>query len=72
MNKKLLRKKLALMLSNLKKKRPYYCEVEYLESNADACILTDYIYQENDVKELPFNISTSLGTKCCANTCNVS
>lgn len=27
---------------------------------------------KNDVKELPFNISTSLGTKCCANICNVS
>ena len=32
MSKKLMRKKLALMLANLKKKRPYYCEVEYLES----------------------------------------
>lgn len=28
--------------------------------------------RKNDVKELPFNISTSLGTKCCANICNVS
>lgn len=32
MNKKLLRKKLALMLATLKKKRKYYCEVEYLEN----------------------------------------
>ena len=31
-NKKMLRKQLALMLASLKKKRPYYCEVEYLAS----------------------------------------
>ena len=30
MNKKLLRKKLALMLATLKKKRKFFCEVEYL------------------------------------------
>lgn len=32
-NKKLMHKKLALMLAGLKKSRPYYCEVEYLESD---------------------------------------
>ena len=32
MSKKLMRKKLALMLSNLKKKRKFFCEVEYLAS----------------------------------------
>lgn len=40
MNKKLLRKKLALMLTNLKKKRPYFCEVEYLESTGTQYIDT--------------------------------
>ena len=40
MNKKLLRKKLALMLANLKKKKPYYCEVEYLESTGTQYIDT--------------------------------
>lgn len=38
----LLRKKLALMLANLKKKRPYYCEVEYLESTGTQRIDTGY------------------------------
>lgn len=38
MNKKLLRKKLALMLANLKKKRKYYVELEYLESTGTQWI----------------------------------
>lgn len=41
MNKKLLRKKLALMLANLKKPRPYYCEVEYLETTGQQTNATD-------------------------------
>lgn len=40
MNQKLLRKKLALMLANLRKKRPYYCEVEYLEADGTQYIDT--------------------------------
>lgn len=40
MSKKLLRKKLALMLANLKKKRKYYCECEYLESTGTQYIDT--------------------------------
>jgi len=40
MNKKLLRKKLALMLANLKKKRKYYTELEYLESTGTQYIDT--------------------------------
>jgi hypothetical protein len=51
-----LRRKLAGILSNLKKKRPYYCEVEYLESDGSQYIDTgvlgngefdvDYIYRQ--------------------------
>ena len=37
---KKLRKKLALMLSNLKRKRPFYTEVEYLESSGTQYIDT--------------------------------
>lgn len=40
MSKKLLRKKLALMLANLKKKRPYYVELEYLEATGTQYIDT--------------------------------
>ena len=40
MNKKLLRKKLALMLANLKKKRKYYVELEYIESTGTQYIDT--------------------------------
>ena len=51
MNKKLLRKKLALILANLKKKRKYYCEVEYLESTGTQRIDTGipFIAQDNYV-----------------------
>ena len=42
-NKKQLRKKLALMLANLKKKRKYYVELEYLESTGTQWIDTGYI-----------------------------
>lgn len=38
---KKLRKKLALALANLKKKRKYYCEVEYLESTEQQTNSTD-------------------------------
>lgn len=41
-NKKLLRKKLALMLATFKKKRKYYCEVEYIESTGTQYIDTGF------------------------------
>lgn len=44
MNKKLLRKKLALMLATLKKKRPFYTEIEYLESTGTQYIGTGLDY----------------------------
>ena len=37
-----LRKKLALMLANLKKKRPFYCELEYLEADGTQYIDTGF------------------------------
>ena len=37
-----LRKKLALMLANLRKRRAYYTEVEYLESTGTQYIDTGY------------------------------
>ena len=39
---KKLRRKLALMLASLKKKRPFYAEVEYLESDGNQYINTGY------------------------------
>jgi len=47
LNKKLLRKKLALMLANLKKKRKYYCELEYIEGTGTQYIDTGYVATEN-------------------------
>ena len=66
MNKKLLRKKLALMLATLKKKRPYYCEVEYLESTGTQYIDTGFsIKQENTTVSLSFmpTVEWSTGVK---------
>lgn len=48
MNKKQLRKKLALMLATLKKKRKYYCEVEYLESTGTQWIDTGFTCEQSD------------------------
>lgn len=53
MNKKLLRKKLALMLANLRKKRPYYCEVEYLHSDGNQYIDTGFVMESG--KTMTFN-----------------
>ena len=50
MNKKLLRKKLALMLATLKKKRKYYCEVEYLESSGTQYIDTGFTRTSDNFK----------------------
>lgn len=44
--KKLMRKKLALMLATLKKKRKYFCEVEYLQSSGTQYIDTGVIPNE--------------------------
>ena len=57
MNKKLLRKKLALMLANLKKKRKYYCEVEYLESSGTQYIDTGFIPTGNTGIDIRFLIT---------------
>ena len=58
--KKLLRKKLALMLANLKKKRKYYTELEYLESSG-----TQYI-------DLGVTSKSSMRAKAKFNLANVS
>jgi len=52
MNKKLLRKKLALMLSTLKKKRKFFCEVEYLECTGTQGINTGIIGNLNTSYEI--------------------
>ena len=58
MNKKQLRKKLALMLANLKKKRKYYTEVEYLESDSTAYIDTGVSGGNDNLKiEMGFSYS---------------
>lgn len=54
-NKKLLRKKLALMLANLKKKRKYYCEVEYLESTGTQYIDTGITGNNNTKIDVLFS-----------------
>lgn len=60
MNQKLLRKKLALMLANLRKKRPYYCEVEYLESTGTQWIDTGYaVNTSTDEVETYFQLITT-------------
>lgn len=60
MNKKLLRKKLALMLANLKKKRKYFCECEYLQSSG-----TQYI-------DLGITSKSTMRAKAKFNLANVS
>ena len=50
MSKKLMRKKLALMLSNLKKKRPFYTEVEYLQSSGTQYIDTGWSPNSSDLR----------------------
>ena len=58
MSKKLLRKKLALMLATLKKKRPYYCEVEHLESTGTQYIDTGYSIN-TDTDEIIINYTNT-------------
>lgn len=47
MNKKMLRKKLAMMLATLKKKRKFFCEVEYLEGTGTQYIDTGILPSED-------------------------
>ena len=55
-----MRKKLALMLSNLKKKRPFYTELEYLESTGTQYIDTGYnINTSTDEVETYFQLITT-------------
>ena len=60
MNKKLLRKKLALMLATLKKKRKYYCEVEYIKSDG-----IDLMYINPNLAYFP---DFEIGVKCDSNS----
>ena len=59
---KKLRRKLALALANLKKKRPYYCELEYLESTGTQYIDTGIIPTEN-TRTLAKLYTTETGNK---------
>lgn len=62
MSKKLLRKKLALMLATLKKKRKYYCECEYLESTGTQYIDTG-VLPVNDMEfECKFTFTSLVNT----------
>ena len=58
MSKKLMRKKLALMLANLKKKRKYYCEVEYLEATGTQYINTGLLSTENSNVDVVFGFTS--------------
>ena len=63
MNKKLMRKKLALMLANLKKKRKYYCECEYLESTGTQYIDTGVIPSNKKISaEVKFKLNGVFGS----------
>lgn len=62
MNKKQLRKKLALMLATLKKKRKYYVECEYLESTGAQYIDTG-VLPVNDMEfECKFTFTSLVNT----------
>jgi len=63
-NKKLLRKKLALMLANLKKKRPFYTEVEYIESSGTQYIDTGLIGTSLYNTNVVFSFSNITGSQC--------
>ena len=56
--KKLLRKKLALMLANLKKKRPFYTEVEYLEASGTQYINTGLLSTANSKVDVVFGFTS--------------
>ena len=56
---KKLRRKLALALANLKKKRKYYCEVEYLESTGTQYIDLGVGVKANTVFKATFSIAST-------------
>ena len=60
--KKMLRNKLAMLLANLKKKRPYYCEVEYLESTGTQYIDTGIVAKSGLSSVLNFEYTALSGT----------
>lgn len=66
MNKKQLRKKLALMLANLKKKRPFYTEVEYLESTGTQYIDTGVDIGAEVELEFSFYATAFNGSTYCS------
>ena len=63
-----LRKKLALMLANLKKKRPYYCELEYLEADGTQYINTGLLSTASSKVDVVFGFTSmeSGATNNCA------
>ena len=65
MNKKQLRKKLALMLANLKKKRPFYTEVEYLESTGTQWIDTGIAGTSDLCVDFMVSTETAPNQACC-------
>ena len=54
--KKILRNKLAMLLANLKKKRTYYCEVEYLASDGNQWIDTEFVMEAGKVMSFNGNM----------------
>ena len=68
MSKKLLRRKLAGVLSNLKRKRKYYCEVEYLEGTGTQYIDTGLDYFADF--EVGIQLRTSVSNKALGNGTN--
>ena len=65
MSKKLMRKKLALMLANLKKKRPFYTEVEYLQSSGTQYIDSGIECTGDLVVQFKGSCSTNVNAACC-------
>lgn len=61
--KKLMKKKLALMLSNLKRKRPFYTEVEYLESTGTQYIDTGFVLNSTKKVSVGFSVSSNQESK---------
>lgn len=67
--KKLMRKKLALMLASLRKKRKFFCEVEYLENTDKQYINTGLLSTANSQMDIVFGF-TSMASGA-ANNCAV-
>lgn len=63
-----MRKKLAMMLATLKKKRKFFCEVEYLESTGTQYINTGLLSTANSKVDCVFGFSSmeSGGAENCA------